>query len=328
MAALLLSSAHHPLHSAEQHSHGHHSAAQRGLVTCSSHAQQCRRASGPPAALSSAAAFANNNCSHHHHELGASPPQHHQPLERCNSSSSSSAAAAASQAPSLGWNAGFAASFRLGEVVGRGSFATVHRAVHCATGATYAVKVLPKRRCPQQLESIRREAGVWATAAAACRYVARLEGLFEDEDQAYMVQELCGGGSLKDLLSARGGALSEGESIAVMAGVLDLLSECHKRDICYGDLKPANVLFNSSDSTQPLHVRAIDFGCSQQVHAQPLSKACGSPVYMAAEVVLQRYGVGVDVWSAGVMVRVCGLMLAVVRCSACSALAAVSSRML
>jgi serine/threonine protein kinase len=77
-----------------------------------------------------------------------------------------------------------------------------------------------------------------ALSSQGSRYVARLEGLYEDAEHAYLVQELCGQGlTLKALLGARGGCLPEAEAAAVMRGVLDVLCECHRRDLVYGDVK-------------------------------------------------------------------------------------------
>lgn len=58
----------------------------------------------------------------------------------------------------------------------------------------------------------------------------------QDEEHAYIVQELCAGGNLKGLLDQKG-CISEVETANVMRGVLDVLVECHRRSICYGDLK-------------------------------------------------------------------------------------------
>lgn len=123
----------------------------------------------------------------------------------------------------------------------------------------------------------------------------------QDEDHAYIVQEECRGGTLREHLANKG-RCSEQEAACVMQGVLDLLAECHKRSICYADLKPANIMFSGNSTQDPHQVRVIDFGCSHMAKGCALSKTCGSPLYMAPEVLMQRYGVGVDVWSAGVLV--------------------------
>lgn len=211
----------------------------------------------------------------------------------------------------LGWSVGFQNKFSLGPVLGAGSFGIVHQAVHKLTGNSYAVKVLHKSgKHGMQLDAISREVETWRQAQQGSKFVARLEGVYEDDEHAYIVQELCGGGDLKSLLDEQG-CLSEVEAATIMRGVLDVLVECHRRHICYGDLKPANIMFNDdgeapsssqASSVSRLHVRAVDFGSSKVAsRGQPLTQCCGTPLYMAPEMALQRFGVGVDVWAAGVM---------------------------
>ncbi|GBF91720.1 CDPK-related kinase-like [Raphidocelis subcapitata] len=162
----------------------------------------------------------------------------------------------------------------------------------------------------QKLAAIQREVDLWA-AVQGSRYVTPLLGLYEDDARAYLVQELVGRGrTLKALLEARGGRLEEAEAAAVMRGVLDVLCEAHRRDIAYGDVKPANFLVvedgegdgdsGGSGGEGPLEVRAVDFGCSRQV---PLTRPCGSPLYMAPEMAHRRFGTAVDVWGAGVLLH-------------------------
>lgn len=85
-----------------------------------------------------------------------------------------------SAAPQLGWNAGFTSKFAVGQVLGRGSFGTVHEAVHKRTGLSYAVKVLKKAGSHggMQLEAISREVSTWVQAQGS-KFVAKLEGLYE-----------------------------------------------------------------------------------------------------------------------------------------------------
>jgi hypothetical protein len=51
--------------------------------------------------------------------------------------------------------------------------------------------------------------------------------LLQDEEHAYIVQELCAGGDLKSLLDANG-CVSEVEAATIMRGVLDMLVELHR----------------------------------------------------------------------------------------------------
>lgn len=74
-------------------------------------------------------------------------------------------------------------------------------------------------------------------SAVAADSQCSITGLhLQDDEHAYIVQELCAGGDLKGLLDQKG-KLNELEAATIMRGVLDVLVECHRRQICYGDLK-------------------------------------------------------------------------------------------
>jgi serine/threonine protein kinase len=141
------------------------------------------------------------------------------------------------------------------------------------------VKVIPKQRngataehvtakIQQEVEILRRMQGR--------PEALKLKGVFEDDENAYIVTELCRGGTLERFL-ATCGALSEQEAAGVIHDILSVLAECHRQRICYADVKPANFLLkepysdNATESTDlgsdsnHLAVRVADFGCSQHV---------------------------------------------------------------
>lgn len=121
-------------------------------------------------------------------------------------------------------------------------------------------------------------------------------------------------------------SISEHDSAAIMRGVLDMLVECHRHHICYGDVKPANFLITAVTAslgwplgdrhlphsfTQHTAVKAVDFGCSHRfTKCTPLRQERGTPLYMAPEMATQRYGLLVDVWAAGVMVSTLAMVCA------------------
>jgi serine/threonine protein kinase len=146
---------------------------------CSSHAQL--PGSGSPLACPSSSQHASQQ------QL----QQHRNSNNSCGAAAGANwALAACSRAApsqSLGWNAAsaFFGKYRLGELMGHGSFGSVHRAVHLQTGNSYAVKVLRKSCSTRgtQLEAIRREVEAWQQAQGS-KYVAKLEGLFEVSERA------------------------------------------------------------------------------------------------------------------------------------------------
>lgn len=85
-------------------------------------------------------------------------------------------------------------------------------------------------------------------------------GVFEDEHEMNIVQEICLGGSLSQLLELRGGRLSERETLKTMRAVIEVIAHCHSMGVLYRDVKPDNFLFSDSSSSAVL--KAIDFGIS------------------------------------------------------------------
>jgi calcium/calmodulin-dependent protein kinase (CaM kinase) II/calcium/calmodulin-dependent protein kinase I len=70
---------------------------------------------------------------------------------------------------------------------------------------------------------------------------------------------------------------------------------------CSRDLKPENILMKSEGDNSDLVL--ADFGFVIQCCGSDQTQQCGSPLYIAPEIIQnQNYGVGVDMWSVGVLV--------------------------
>ncbi|KAG2500351.1 hypothetical protein HYH03_001925 [Edaphochlamys debaryana] len=223
------------------------------------------------------------------------------------------------------------------EVIGRGAFGVVWLAVRKHDGHQVAVKVLPKKRNEltreESLANIKREVALWGNISSTSRYVAQLIGLYEDAGSVYLVQQLCTGGDLASAI--KDGPLPESCAAAVMWCVMAAIRDCHEHRTAFIDVKPANFLLTSApgstgstasaagstESTSPGSsvadlrladvvasgcggpcVVACDFGCSAS-YAELMrgAKRAGSPVFFAPEQFTSSYGLGVDVWAAGVM---------------------------
>ncbi len=112
--------------------------------------------------------------------------------------------------------------------------------------------------------------------------------------------EYIDGGSLRSLMSERGGKLGARESVAVIRQVLTGLAAIHARGIVHRDLKPENVLVGTDGIA-----RIADFGIASvadQIGLTTTGTTFGTAAYMAPE---QGRGDAVtpatDLYAAGVM---------------------------
>jgi len=195
--------------------------------------------------------------------------------------------------------------YEFGEVIGTGSYGTVKRCIEKDTGSVFAVKIIPKSPkrgypcTPRYLLKIRNEVEVMRQLGASLNTVY-LQGAFEDDDQVFLVMELCEGGSLLSRVTK--GQETEKSIADIARSILRFVAQCHARGIVYRDIKTDNFLFhtNSPDSS----LKATDFGLSirHSPTEDPLTSRTGTPVYMAPEVILQSYDAKCDVWSTGMMI--------------------------
>lgn len=69
----------------------------------------------------------------------------------------------------------------------------------------------------------------------------------------------------------------------------------HSREICYRDLKPENLMLSKNG-----FVKVADFGLAKKT--MRTFTVCGTPDYMAPEVILSRgHGMPVNWWAIGVL---------------------------
>lgn len=107
----------------------------------------------------------------------------------------------------LGWSRSFAEDYLLNdeEVLGEGSFGVVKPAINKLTGDSVAVKLLPKNVTgdwQRYSALLQREIEHWKLLKN-CPQVVKMEGVYEDDDYLYIVQELCTGGDIQHLIRVR-----------------------------------------------------------------------------------------------------------------------------
>ncbi|KAF7305784.1 Pkinase-domain-containing protein [Mycena chlorophos] len=199
------------------------------------------------------------------------------------------------------------ASYDLSHQLGKGSFATVYRALHRQTGQWVAVKAIHETKrqgtaAANANNMISREINVMQ----ALRHpnICELREVFWNSNGSIdLVLELVEGGDLLDFILRHEG-LTEPMAKHITYQLCKALSYIHAKGIAHRDLKPENVLLTKDN---PPIVKVADFGLAKIVDSMTrLHTMCGTPSYLAPEVVTQQdqsgYDSLVDSWSVGVIV--------------------------
>jgi calcium-dependent protein kinase len=90
-----------------------------------------------------------------------------------------------------------------------------------------------------------------------------------------------------------------------MLKIFSAIHYLHKRDICHRDIKPENFMF--LDKSSESEIKVIDFGLSRKFEpnaTKTLDSVVGTPLYVAPEVLKQKYDYRCDNWSLGVLMYV------------------------
>ncbi|XP_042347019.1 calcium/calmodulin-dependent protein kinase IGb [Plectropomus leopardus] len=188
------------------------------------------------------------------------------------------------------------------EELGSGAFSEVYMVKEKKTGKLFAMKCVKKK----QKRDLNLENEITVLRRIKHDNVVGMEDFYESQTHYYLVMQLVSGGELFDRILDRG-VYSEKDASNVIQQVLQAVSYLHENGIVHRDLKPENILYYSQDENSKIMIS--DFGLSKMVENDIMSTACGTPGYVAPEVLAQKpYSKAVDCWSIGVItyILLCG----------------------
>ncbi|KXS15147.1 Pkinase-domain-containing protein [Gonapodya prolifera JEL478] len=191
------------------------------------------------------------------------------------------------------------AAYITGGLLGEGGFARCYEVADSGR-RRFAAKVVAKASLKTQKQRQKLHGEIAIHRALSHRNIVRFYEAFEDDENIYMIVELCENKTFVDLLKQRR-RLTEPETRLYMVQLLTAVRYMHLNRVIHRDLKLGN-LFLSKD----MQLKIGDFGLAAVIkHDGERKKTiCGTPNYIAPEVLFDQqngHSYEVDIWSLGVI---------------------------
>ncbi len=169
------------------------------------------------------------------------------------------------------------AGYRLEERIGRGGMATVFRATDEHLGRPVALKVLAAGLTADHAFRMRFIRESRAAAAVEHPHIIPVYEAGEAAGMLFIAMRYVRGGDARSALR-RDGPLPAARAWGIVSQVADALDAAHERGLVHRDVKPANMLLDSSSGRALAgpgpgvadHVYLTDFGISKQAQASGL----------------------------------------------------------
>lgn len=186
---------------------------------------------------------------------------------------------------------------RIVSVLGQGAFGRVKLAQHKSTGETFALKCQSKKAIVRNRieDTVLNEMRLMRMLDHD--RIGKLYCALQDSRNIYFVLELLQGGEFFTYLQ-KVGRLSEAKAVFYAASVVSAFTALHEKKIAYRDLKPENMVLNSEG-----FVKIVDLGLAKQILNGKTWTMCGTPDYLAPEIILNEgHDHAVDYWALGVLI--------------------------
>ena len=187
--------------------------------------------------------------------------------------------------------------YKFGRVIGRGAFGKVNIGLNILTGRIVAIKSFNKQNL---LNEKAKKKILYETNLMRGLYhpsVTKILETFETDKYMLIIMEYISGGNLQNFVKKRR-KLCEKTARILYRQLIQGIKYIHSKGIVHRDIKLENILLDLNNI-----VKICDFGVGKLTQkGQKLLDQCGTPVYMAPEIIKgDGYeGFPVDVWSSGV----------------------------
>jgi tRNA A-37 threonylcarbamoyl transferase component Bud32 len=184
--------------------------------------------------------------------------------------------------------------------LGQGSYAVVKLATHKKSNVRVAIKVYEKVKLLDidKMKNVKTE--IQNLKELDHPNIIKLFKTIHTVKQIYLIMEYMGSSSLYDYTCFKNKfRVPEEECRDIFKKICSSIKYCHSKNVIHRDIKMENILINKNNI-----VKLIDFGFSIVCAAdEKLSMFCGTPSYMAPEIVGKKPYLGkpADVWALGIL---------------------------
>ena len=188
--------------------------------------------------------------------------------------------------------------FEKDKEIGKGGFGLVWKVIHKKTQKVYCIKVIEKAGIIQQKLEAQMNREIEIMYILNHPHCLRLKNHFEDDQNFYLVMPLAHKGQLYRVLK-KFKKFDERTAAQILRETISALQYLHsfKPPIIHRDIKPENLLLNNGG-----RVLLADFGWSNFSDGDVRKTFCGTPEYIAPEMLLKKgHDTRVDIWSIGVL---------------------------
>ena len=187
--------------------------------------------------------------------------------------------------------------YKYGRMIGKGAFGKVNLGLNILTGRVVAIKSFNKDNIKNELskKKILYETNLMRKLRHPS--ITKILETFESEKYIFIIMEYISGGNLQSFVKKRR-KLSEKTAKIFFKQIIEGIKYIHSQNIVHRDIKLENILIDLNNN-----IKICDFGVGIMINQNSiLHDQCGTPVYMAPEIIKNEgyFGFPVDIWSSGI----------------------------
>jgi polo-like kinase 1 len=188
-----------------------------------------------------------------------------------------------------------------GKFLGKGGFAKCYELRCVNNKKIYAAKIVSKNNLSKQSAKQKLKSEIKIHKSLFHSHIVKFEHVFEDNQNVYILLELCKNKTLNELIKKRK-ILTELEVRYYLDQILKAVKFMHKNKIIHRDLKLGNLFLSEN-----LEIKIGDFGLATTIsyEGERRHTICGTPNYIAPEILEGKatgHSYEVDYWAIGVIV--------------------------